>query len=103
MKQSRSPLGLRGLKFAGTSVLNYGVVSQPTRAAWIEMSFPALFQQSLSKSQPTRAAWIEIMLALFFSPFRKVSQPTRAAWIEIFKIIYLLQTLLVAAHSGCVD
>ena len=33
-------------------------------------------------SQPTRAAWIEMKISLIM-PAKYLSQPTRAAWIEI--------------------
>ena len=76
-------------------------------------------------SQPTRAAWIEIMETMRIgmagicrSPLGlrglkyKVqvldriyieSQPTRAAWIEIYNAITRPAITVVAAHSGCVD
>ncbi len=80
-------------------------MSQPTRAAWIEIvdkgiTVPSLvgrsplglrglkckacnrFSSALIASQPTRAAWIEIPLRVGLSTKIR-SQPTRAAWIEI--------------------
>ena len=37
-------------------------------------------------SQPTRAAWIEIFWLLLVNNYKNASQPTRAAWIEIVKV-----------------
>ena len=53
-------------------------------------------------SQPTRAAWIEISYRLIRYQYFQ-SQPTRAAWIEITSQYILLLSVTVAAHSGCVD
>ena len=57
---SRSPLGLRGLKFEIIEAMQKISKSQPTRAAWIEIRFTSILR-SFSLSQPTRAAWIEIL------------------------------------------
>ena len=54
-------------------------------------------------SQPTRAAWIEMALNSNFAKVAKTSQPTRAAWIEIIIYANKTGTDAVAAHSGCVD
>ena len=57
-------------------------LSQPTRAAWIEIYlFAAAYYKQ--KSQPTRAAWIEIKEVTIMAETKTRSQPTRAAWIEI--------------------
>ena len=77
---SRSPLGLRGLKFVE---FNYSV----------ELSY---------LSQPTRAAWIEICLYAS-SVIVVLSQPSWAAWIEILSFSYNKNTRFVAALLGCVD
>ena len=76
---SRSPLGLRGLKYKGNDLIYY-----------------------CSQSQPTRAAWIEIVAESTQSKVKE-SQPTRAAWIEITARRQCASSFLVAAHSGCVD
>ena len=78
----RSPLGLRGLKYRSFCPLLLRRASQPTRAAWIEISHVAMYNTRFLKSQPTRAAWIE-MLLFILRRTAKQSQPTRAAWIEI--------------------
>ena len=40
MKPGRSPLGLRGLKYGNARRADVGnILSQPTRAAWIEITF----------------------------------------------------------------
>ena len=59
---SRSPLGLRGFKSTQMFYINPRAVSQPTRAAWIEI-WPQVGQFLLPWSQPTRAAWIEIIMS----------------------------------------
>ena len=56
----RSPLGLRGLKLLSKINLSVFTLSQPTRAAWIEMKLQQTQLQNANQSQPTRAAWIEI-------------------------------------------
>ena len=120
----RSPLGLRGLKSISLDVLMVFMLSQPTRAAWIEISkvqhilgstsgrsplglrglkyFLERSFKKWNKSQPTRAAWIEIFREGNVFKY-SLSQPTRAAWIEIFHIYNNQEYLPVAAHSGCVD
>ena len=63
-------------------MMAYLWLSQPTRAAWIEIVDITWYEPNKRRSQPTRAAWIEIIwwnndgAAI-------VSQPTRAAWIEM--------------------
>ena len=86
------------------------MLSQPTRAAWIEIALLCKTGIDVG-SQPTRAAWIEMIsrgcslrwgscrspLGLrglksfcFWRSFWywQLSQPTRAAWIEMFIAIY---------------
>ena len=99
-------------------------MSQPTRAAWIEIKqvlknllilrrrsplglrglkfYPHEIISMVRRSQPTQAAWIEIAYtgALFH---RQQSQPTRAAWIEIPAYAKTTNYILVAALLGCVD
>ena len=98
----RSPLGLRGLKFFQSKLFSYRHKSQPTRAAWIEITVCMPPLVDLPQSQPTRAAWIEISLNGSIG-ISIASQPTRAAWIEIAIKGHQSQSLVVAAHSGCVD
>ena len=77
--------------------------SQPTRAAWIEITFDFYHLLLLVESQPTRAAWIEMERTIKYFDDDK-SQPTRAAWIEIAcKRTPVPAGRKVAAHSGCVD
>ena len=76
---SRSPLGLRGLKYGQNTASVCRFASQPTRAAWIEIVCKSKFTKNTG------------------------SQPTRAAWIEIIDISDAELALAVAAHSGCVD
>ncbi len=77
-------------------------MSQPIRAAWIEILWAQIVIKKAVQSQPIRAAWIEILLRLHHRSFLS-SQPIRAAWIEIRFALGndIVQT--VAAHSGCVD
>ena len=44
----RSPLGLRGLKLKGYSIDNWNNKSQPSWAAWIEISFKTIYSIYLS-------------------------------------------------------
>ena len=79
------------------------MLSQPIRAAWIEINFllkTFIFQHL---SQPIRAAWIEIVRDLHGNLDDSLSQPIRAAWIEIISEMSVATCTLVAAHSGCVD
>ncbi len=78
----RSPLGLRGLKSVSQLVCFLSCLSQPTRAAWIEIITLKRFNPAFA-SQPTRAAWIEITYGPKIHRLQVRSQPTRAAWIEI--------------------
>ena len=77
-------------------------MSQPSWAAWIEISAAAEAIAGGKLSQPSWAAWIEIPEGR--SKFCcTLSQPSWAAWIEI--LAFLLDTLpaKVAALMGCVD
>ena len=70
MAISRSPLGLRGLKYAainGKAVKEY--TSQPSWAAWIEIISTRCANMAFM-SQPSWAAWIEIVYrhAKLFQP-----------------------------------
>ena len=77
-------------------------MSQPTRAAWIEISV-SLLKMAVLVSQPTRAAWIEITFDLTITFRNSVSQPSWAAWIEIGNSAAGSNAPLVAALLGCVD
>ena len=76
-------------------------MSQPTRAAWIEIVIRSCSTLSAT-SQLTRAAWIEIIKELR-AKRNLTSQPTRAAWIEMATEAKFTYGQAVAAHSGCVD
>ena len=54
-------------------------------------------------SQPIRAAWIEIPSRLNLGIKNTTSQPIRAAWIEIRNQQVPYDGLTVAALLGCVD
>ena len=54
-------------------------------------------------SQPIRAAWIEIEVEHAAVVAPAVSQPIRAAWIEMYAFAAFASSTTVAAHSGCVD
>ncbi len=79
---SRSPFGLRGLKSPACTTHWKAGKSQPSWAAWIEISSEPPYLSFGFKSQPSWAAWIEITGNLS-KLSRARSQPTRAAWIEI--------------------
>ena len=76
---SRSPHGLRGLKFLGVVERSFKPTSQPSWAAWIEIT--------------GRSAALDAVK----------SQPSWAAWIEIQALTVKLSTRSVAALMGCVD
>ena len=58
------------------------LLSQPTRAAWIEMAMKAMLQNFARRRSPLGLRGLK-----YFGDFSETdftsSQPTRAAWIEI--------------------
>ena len=56
----RSPHGLRGLKYLSGGHNQQKLLSQPSWAAWIEISLRSA-APACSASQPSWAAWIEIL------------------------------------------
>ena len=58
-------------------------MSQPIRAAWIEIAPVNMHDMLYFLSQPIRAAWIEIAMFFIIASAIIQSQPIRAAWIEI--------------------
>ena len=59
-----------------------GLLSLPSRGAWIEIPGPLSMCPPASRSLPSRGAWIEITLGR--SGLLKLkSLPSRGAWIEI--------------------
>ena len=79
-RYSRTPHGVRGLKYEVSDIAWKNIASHPTRGAWIEI-LEALTQRSeVYRSHPTRGAWIEMYAAgLGALPY------------------------YVAPHTGCVD
>ena len=57
--KSRTPQGVRGLKWRSLDQLNVILKSHPARGAWIEISFRRK-DSANCKSHPARGAWIEI-------------------------------------------
>ena len=104
MRFGRSPLGLRGLKFFVAHLETRGGESQPSWAAWIEMTMTKYSRFSM-RSQPSWAAWIEIIPQSYLGEVQEgrsplglrglkfcanillfyplLSQPSWAAWIEM--------------------
>ena len=105
----RSPLGLRGLKFRSYTRSRGCIWSQPSWAAWIEMTLYTRLMPG-GGSQPSWAAWIEISGTRHTLPTRigrsplglrglksnavlrdkrlsLRSQPSWAAWIEIQTVV----------------
>ncbi len=76
----RSPLGLRGLKFIRFKIVIPAVLSQPTRAAWIEIARSVTGDWSVLCRSPLGLRGLKWQ-------FLRV----QADWRD------------VAAHSGCVD
>ena len=56
---SRTPQGVRGLKFFDHFLSVSRAMSHPARGAWIEMVFPSIISLG-ARSHPARGAWIEI-------------------------------------------
>ena len=78
----RSPHGERGLKFLEDNGIDIGLMSLPTRGAWIEMLLWGAAFEAHRPSLPTRGAWIEIGYGLGLN-VALLSLPTRGAWIEM--------------------
>ena len=80
----RTPRGVRGLKCLASSCALLPIcTSHPSRGAWIEIQ-RAVFCQDTEKSHPSRGAWIEIGQQ-WESGSRCGSHPSRGAWIEIVR------------------
>ena len=74
-------------------------MSQPSWAAWIEISPPMFNSSNAVKSQPSWAAWIEILTSLEALPCYP-SQPSWAAWIEIVTSTVLLTGVTCRSPLG---
>ena len=59
MQSSRTPHGVRGLKFLVAEKERKTNGSHPSRGAWIEIMY-GLSEAPPTKSHPSRGAWIEI-------------------------------------------
>ena len=57
---SRTPHGVRGLKFMQRDMIQQRLGSHPSRGAWIEIVHFSTWTSMLS-SHPSRGAWIEII------------------------------------------
>ena len=98
---SRTPHGVRGLKYRNPWSGGTHLWSHPSRGAWIEILLVCP-EKTKSGSHPSRGAWIEMYFrhrtAMFF-----MSHPSRGAWIEIWALRRLSRTDRVAPLTGCVD
>ena len=79
---SRTPHGVRGLKYQYQNVLTTFDLSHPARGAWIEILKAGKAYPPLGGSHPARGAWIEIRSASIAANSAR-SHPARGAWIEI--------------------
>ncbi len=85
---SRTPQGVRGLKFASLlGQLDIWRGSHPARGAWIEMRLATITTPRISRSHPARGAWIEISSVWLRLRMVK-SHPARGAWIEIRVVLH---------------
>ena len=104
---SRTPHGVRGLKFTIIGNLTADPESHPSRGAWIEIHccaqlsarqagrtphgvrglkcFPPVSLLIAVSSHPSRGAWIEIRIVSSTGLYVK-SHPSRGAWIEITRM-----------------
>ena len=77
MNNSRTPQGVRGLKWlVPGSMLMVIVLSHPARGAWIEIASGDLYL------------------------FDYMSHPARGAWIEMFDILYGLHAVISRTPQG---
>ena len=63
--------------------LPISILSQPTRAAWIEISISAPSEKQTPCRSPLGLRGLKYFIRLAAEE-KQESQPTRAAWIEIF-------------------
>ena len=81
--KSRTPQGVRGLKYSTQHTRRAPLASHPARGAWIEMFNRSSKRLTLGiASHPARGAWIEICETARHSRAAQ-SHPARGAWIEI--------------------
>ena len=78
---SRTPHGVRGLKYTDTFPTIVRQRSHPSRGAWIEI-YTGAGTSCRHPSHPSRGAWIEIQAHHMQAALRQ-SHPSRGAWIEI--------------------
>ena len=99
---SRTPHGVRGLKFLCVAGGFQQVLSHPIRGAWIEISAIAQIVRCGSCRAPHGVRGLKFSgCCRFFR--RKWSHPSRGAWIEIHSYDHVAQHVWVAPLTGCVD
>ena len=78
---SRTPQGVRGLKYRLEMRSLIWDKSHPARGAWIEIQNAGAIL-GLYASHPARGAWIEMFISVSWTE-EYMSHPARGAWIEI--------------------
>ena len=78
--ESRTPPGVRGLKFNAMGVKSLSAASHPTRGAWIEMLIPVISKTVL----PSRT-------------------PPGVRGLKYYTTALFVNNNCVAPHPGCVD
>ena len=61
---SRTPQGVRGLKWSSIGLIKIPMLSHPARGAWIEIFSIPDEEQARRMSHPARGAWIEMAILL---------------------------------------
>ena len=79
---SRTPQGVRGLKFVGYLPDDGAPVSHPARGAWIEIPRLSRALRCL-RSHPARGAWIEILLFRVESRSREGRTPQGVRGLKV--------------------
>ena len=100
--RGRSPLGLRGLKYKNYQWLVWIVKSQPTRAAWIEMTTHLATTSLVYRRSPLGLRGLKFWSAL---PPRKIPgrSPLGLRGLKSHRLLYYRQSYWVAALLGCVN
>ena len=99
---SRSPRGERGLKSVGVVVAIIGMMSLPSRGAWIEIPPGETGVEDILGRSPRGERGLKS--ELFFAIVRKIrSLPSRGAWIEIHEKRETAHVVKVAPLAGSVD
>ena len=80
-----------------------GLLSPPSRGAWIEIGVISTVWSSAPLSPPSRGAWIEIPVGHILLVCQVLSPPSRGAWIEMPNCAPVTGLIGVAPLAGGVD